>query len=311
VLEEAIRKADVLIEAMGFIRKFHGKFTVIKLGGSVMEDPESLRALLVDVVFMQTVGIRPVVVHGGGKAITVAMEKAGLSPRFVQGRRYTDDATLAIVARVLAEEINADIERHINKFGGRASGLHHKSHQCLYGQKLWLENGTDGRVDLGHVGEVTRVDVPPIENLCLAGVVPVLPSLAEDENEEGRLLNVNADTAAAAVAQAIKAEKLVFLTDTSGILMNKDEPDTLIRGLTPNACHDLIASGVIDRGMIPKVEACLSSLEAGVLKTHIIDGRLPHALLLEIFTKSGIGTEIVRDEETAATTGRRAILGRS
>ena len=309
--EEAIRKADVLIEAMGFIRKFHGKFTVIKLGGSVMEDPASLRALLVDVVFMQTVGMRPVVVHGGGKAITVAMEKAGLTARFVQGRRYTDDATLAIVARVLAEEINADIERHINKFGGRASGLHHKTHQCLYGQKLWLENGAVGRVDLGHVGEVTRVDVPPIENLCLAGVVPVLPSLAEDENEEGRLLNVNADTAAAAVAQAIKAEKLVFLTDTSGILMNKDEPDTLIRGLTPSSCHDLIASGVIDRGMIPKVEACLSSLEAGVLKTHIIDGRLPHALLLEIFTKSGIGTEIVRDEESTVTTGRRPTLGRS
>jgi acetylglutamate kinase len=310
VHEEAIRKADVLIEAMGFIRKFHGKFTVIKLGGSVMEDPESLRALLVDVVFMQTVGMRPIVVHGGGKAITVAMEKAGLTPHFVQGRRFTDEPTLTIVARVLAEEINADIERHINKFGGRASGLHHKTHQCLYGRKLWLENGPEGPVDLGRVGEVTTVDVPPIENLCLAGVVPVLPSLAEDEDEEGRLLNVNADTAAAAVAQHIKAEKLVFLTDTSGILMDKNEPASLIRGLTPSGCRDLIARGVIDRGMIPKVEACLTSLEAGVLKTHIIDGRLPHALLLEIFTKSGIGTEIVRDEESTVPAGRRPILGR-
>ena len=303
--EEAIRKADVLIEAMGFIRKFHGKFTVIKLGGSVMEDPESLRALLVDVVFMQTVGMRPVVVHGGGKAITVAMEKAGLTPHFVQGRRFTDEPTLTIVARVLAEEINADIERHINKFGGRASGLHHKTHQCLYGRKLWLENGPEGRVDLGRVGEVTMVDVPPIENLCLAGVVPVLPSLAEDEHEEGRLLNVNADTAAAAVARAIQAEKLVFLTDTAGILLDRNEPASLIRGLTPDGCRDLIARGVIDRGMIPKVEACLISLEAGVKKTHIIDGRLPHALLLEIFTKSGIGTEIVREEESPALVGRR------
>jgi acetylglutamate kinase len=305
VHEEAIRKADVLIEAMGFIRKFHGKFTVIKLGGSVMEDPESLRALLVDVVFMQTVGMRPVVVHGGGKAITVAMEKAGLTPHFVQGRRFTDEPTLTIVARVLAEEINADIERHINKFGGRASGLHHKTHQCLYGRKLWLENGPEGRVDLGRVGEVTMVDVPPIENLCLAGVVPVLPSLAEDEHEEGRLLNVNADTAAAAVARAIQAEKLVFLTDTAGILLDRNEPASLIRGLTPDGCRDLIARGVIDRGMIPKVEACLFSLEAGVKKTHIIDGRLPHALLLEIFTKSGIGTEIVREEESPALVGRR------
>jgi acetylglutamate kinase len=310
VHEEAIRKADVLIEAMGFIRKFHGKFTVIKLGGSVMEDPNTLRALLVDVVFMQTVGMRPVVVHGGGKAISVAMEKAGLTPHFVKGRRFTDDSTLTIVARVLAEEINADIERHINKFGGRASGLHHKTHQCLYGRKLWLENGPEGPVDLGHVGEVTAVDVPPIENLCLAGVVPVLPSLAEDEEGEGRLLNVNADTAAAAVAQAIQAEKLVFLTDTAGILLDKNEPGSLMRGLTPEGCRDLITRGVIDRGMIPKVEACLTSLEAGVKKTHIIDGRLPHALLLEIFTKSGIGTEIARDDETAAPTRPRPILGR-
>jgi acetylglutamate kinase len=305
VHEEAIRKADVLIEAMGFIRKFHGKFTVIKLGGSVMEDPETLRALLVDVVFMQTVGMRPVVVHGGGKAITAAMEKAGLTPHFVQGRRFTDLPTLTIVARVLAEEINADIERHINKFGGRASGLHHKTHQCLFGRKLWLENGPAGRIDLGYVGEVTSVDVPPIENLCLAGVVPVLPSLAEDEHEEGQLLNVNADTAAAAVARQIQAEKLVFLTDTSGILLDRNEPASLIRGLTPDGCRDLIAKGVIDSGMIPKVEACLTSLEAGVKKTHIIDGRLPHALLLEIFTKSGIGTEIVRDEEALAPAGRR------
>jgi acetylglutamate kinase len=311
VHEEAIRKADVLIEAMGFIRKFHGKFTVIKLGGSVMEDPETLRALLVDVVFMQTVGMRPVVVHGGGKAITAAMEKAGLTPHFVQGRRFTDLPTLTIVARVLAEEINADIERHINKFGGRASGLHHKTHQCLFGRKLWLENGPAGRIDLGYVGEVTSVDVPPIENLCLAGVVPVLPSLAEDEHEEGQLLNVNADTAAAAVAREIQAEKLVFLTDTSGILLDRNEPASLIRGLTPDGCRDLIAKGVIDSGMIPKVEACLTSLEAGVKKTHIIDGRLPHALLLEIFTKSGIGTEIVRDEEALAPAGRRPILGRA
>jgi acetylglutamate kinase len=313
VHEEAIRKADVLIEALGFIRKFHGRFTVIKLGGSVMEDPESLRALLVDVVFMQTVGMRPVVVHGGGKAITVAMEKSGLTPRFVQGRRYTDPETLEIVARVLAEEVNADIVRHINKFGGRASGLHHKATlQCLYGRKLALLDGNGDAIDLGLVGEVTEVDTPLIENHCLAGVVPVLPSLAEDEEQEGQLLNVNADTAAAAVAQALKAEKLVFLTDTPGILRDKDEPGSLIPGLTPDECRDLIASGVIDRGMIPKVEACLTSLDSGVLKTHIIDGRLPHALLLEIFTHTGIGTEIVHQENAvnATPSGRRPVMAR-
>ncbi len=312
--EEAIRKADVLIEALPFIRQFHGAFTVIKLGGSVMEDPETLRALLVNVVFMQTVGMRPVVVHGGGKAITVAMEKAGLTPRFVQGRRYTDAATLEIVARVLAEEINADIVRHINKFGGRASGLHHKTTlQCLYGRRLALPDGNGGSIDLGLVGEVTEVDTPPIENHCLAGVVPVLPSLAEDEEHEGQLLNVNADTAAQAVAQAIRAEKLVFLTDTPGILMSKDEPGSMIPALTPEDCRDLIERGVIDRGMIPKVEACLTSLEAGVLKTHIIDGRLPHALLLEIFTHKGIGTEIARPDSpnSPAGPGRRPVLART
>lgn len=291
--EEAIRKADVLIEALGYIRKFHGRFTVIKLGGSVMEHPESLRALLVDIVFMQTVGMRPVLVHGGGKAITLAMEKAGLEARFVQGRRYTDDATLEIVARVLAEEINGDIERHIQKFGGRASGLHHKTHQCLYGRKLALPGDNGEEIDLGRVGEVTEVDVTPIENLCLAGVVPVLPSLAEDD--DGRLLNVNADTAAAAVAMALQAEKLVFLTDTPGILRDRHEPESLIRGLTPDECRALVAEKVIDKGMIPKVEACLASLEAGVKKTHIIDGRVRHSLLLEMYTDRGIGTEIVLD----------------
>ena len=289
--EEAIRKADVLIEALGYIRKFHSRFTVIKLGGSVMEDPEALRALLVDVVFMQTVGMRPVVVHGGGKAITLAMERAGLQARFVQGRRYTDDATLEIVARVLAEEINADIERHINKYGGRASGLHHRTRQCLFGRRLALP-GPDGvPIDLGRVGEVTEVDVTPIENLCLAGVVPVLPSLAEDDDDQ--LLNVNADTAAAAGAMALEAEKLVFLTDTPGILMDRNEPESLVRSLTPERCRELIEGGVIDKGMIPKVEACLASLEAGVKKTHIIDGRLRHSLLLEMYTDTGTGTEIV------------------
>src|SRR3954469_3609954 len=296
VHEEAIRKADVLIEALGYFRQFHGKFTVIKLGGSVMEDPEALRDLLVDVVFMQTVGMRPVVVHGGGKAITHAMKQAGLAARFVLGRRYTDDATLEIVARVLAEEINADIVRHITKYSGRAAGLHHKTSQCLFGRRLTLPDGQGAEVDLGRVGEVTEVDTPPIENLCLAGVVPVLPSLAEDLSAEGQLLNVNADTAAAAVARALHADKLVFLTDTPGILRDRNEPDSLFRSLNPEKCRRLIEEGIIDKGMIPKVEAALASLEAGVGKVHIIDGRLRHSLLLEMYTDHGIGTEIVLDQ---------------
>ena len=289
--EEAIRKADVLIEALGYFRQFHGKFTVIKLGGSVMESPEALQALLVDVVFMQTVGMRPVIVHGGGKAITNAMEKAGLEARFVRGRRYTDDDTLKIVARVLAEEINEDIVRHIKKFGGRASGLHHLNFQCLYGRRLSLPDEGGLPIDLGRVGEVDEVDIEPIVNSCLAGIVPVLPSLAEDD--DGGLLNVNADTAAAAVAMAIKAEKLVFLTDTPGILLDRDEPGSLQASLNPDDCRDLIARRIIDRGMIPKVEAAMDSLEHGVSKVHVIDGRVRHSLLIEVFTARGIGTEIV------------------
>jgi acetylglutamate kinase len=308
VYEEAIGKADVLIQALGFIRKFHGRYTVVKLGGSVMEDVEALRALLVDIVFMQTVGLRPVVVHGGGKAISAAMAKSGREPRFVQGRRYTDDETLAIVARVLAEEINAEIVRHINKFGGRAAGLQHVSNsQCLYGQRLTLTGPDGAAIDLGRVGEVTEVDTAPIESMCLGGVVPVLPSLAEDD--DGGLLNVNADTAAAAVAKALEAEKLIFLTDTPGILADRNDPTSLISGLTPERCRELIASGVIDKGMIPKVDACLASLEAGVKKIHILDGRLRHSVLLEIFTQQGIGTEITLDpgHDASLSSARRRV----
>ncbi len=299
--EEEIRKAAVLIEALGYIRKFNDKFVVIKLGGSVMENPEAIRNLLIDVVFMQSVGMRPVVVHGGGKAITKAMADAGIEARFVLGRRYTDDATLGIVARVLAEEINTDLVSHINKFGGRAQGLHHLTLQCLRGRRIKMSDPSGEQVDLGRVGEVAEVDSDPIVNLCLAGVVPVLPSLAIDPTD-GKLLNVNADTAAAAVAAALKAEKLIFLTDTPGILKDRNDPESLISTLLPDDCRGLILAGVIDKGMIPKVEACLESLEKGVGKIHIIDGRLQHSLLIEIFTKTGIGTEIVPENANSGMT---------
>ena len=304
--EEAIRKADVLVEALGYIRKFQGRFTVIKVGGSVMEDPESLRVLLVDIVAMQTFGLRPVVIHGGGKAITWAMRQAGIEARFVQGRRYTDDATLQIAARVLADEVNVDIVRHINKYGGRALGLHHKSLQCLYGRKINLEGPGGEALDLGRVGEVVKVDIVPIENTCLAGIVPILPSLAEDLDDKG-LLNVNADTAAAAVAMALQAEKLIFMTDMPGILRDKDDPSTLIASLSAQECRALIAEGVVDRGMIPKVQACIDTLDAGVKKVHIIDGRMHHALLVELFTEEGIGTMLGKPPEVEA---RRPVLAR-
>jgi acetylglutamate kinase len=289
-MDDAIRKADVLIEALSYIRTFRDRLTVIKLGGSAMEDPETLRATLQDVVFMETVGMRPVLVHGGGKAIDQAMAIAGLKPRKVRGRRYTDDATLEIVVRVL-KELSADIEAHIRRFGGRAISMIADSLQCLFGEQLELAD-EDGRpLDLGRVGRITRLDQALLSDLCAAGVVPVIPSLALDQ--EKCWLNINADTAAAAVAVNLRAEKLVLLTDTPGILLNRGDEQSLLRNLDDSRCRDLIARGTIAEGMIPKVEACLESLKGGVRKTHIIDGRLRHSLLLEIYTDRGVGTEIV------------------
>jgi acetylglutamate kinase len=290
-MNDAIRKAEVLIEALSYIRTFRDKLTVIKLGGSAMEEPDALRATLQDVVFMETVGMRPILVHGGGKPIDRAMQAAGLQPRKVQGRRYTDDATLDIVVRVLREEINADIVRQIRALGGRAVGVHTGPLQCLLGEQLLLP-GEDGTpIDLGRVGAVTRVETALLQDFCAAGVVPVVPSLAIDG--AGKWLNINADTAAAAVAEHLKAEKFVLLTDTPGILADRQNPDSLYRNLDARRCRELIESKVIDSGMIPKVEACLESLQGGVKKTHIIDGRLRHSLLLEIYTDRGVGTEIV------------------
>jgi acetylglutamate kinase len=290
-MDDAIRKADVLIEALGYIRTFRDRLTVIKLGGSAMEDADALRATLQDVVFMETVGIRPVLVHGGGKPIDRAMTSAGIRPRKVQGRRVTDEATLEIVVRVLLDEINAGIVRQVRELGGRAVGLHSGPLQCLFGEPLTLTAANGESVELGRVGRVTRVDAPLVRDFASAGVVPIIPSLAHDAT--GAWLNVNADTAAAAVAGQLRAEKLVFLSDTPGILRDRNNPESLMRHLDAAGCRELIGSRIIDEGMIPKVEACLESLRDGVGKTHVIDGRLRHSLLLEIFTERGVGTEIV------------------
>jgi acetylglutamate kinase len=289
-MDDAIRKADVLMEALSYIRTFRDRLTVIKLGGSAMEDSDNLRSTLQSVVFMATVGMRPILVHGGGKAIDRAMADAGLKPRKVQGRRYTDDETLQIVVRVL-QEINIAIERQIRQLNGRAVGMISGSLHCLFGERLLLPDADGRLLDLGRVGRVTRIDGDLLRDLCAASVVPVIPSLAQDA-EEG-WLNINADTAAAAVAANLRAEKLVLLTDTPGIFRDRTNPASLFRSLDAAGCQDLIARGVIEEGMIPKVEACLESLRAGVRKTHIIDGRVRHSLLLEIYTDHGVGTEIV------------------
>ncbi len=288
-MDDAIRKAETLIEAGGHIRMFRDKLTVLKLGGSAMEDPAALEATLQDVVFMETVGLRPILVHGGGRAIDRAMATAGLQPRKIQGRRFTDDDALEIVVRVLTQETDGLVEQ-IRLLRGQALPLFDRGLQCLFGERLTLP-GPEGRpLDLGHVGRVTSVNAKLLEALCAGGVVPVIPSLAQ--TKDGRWLNVNADTAAAAVAAHLRAEKLVFLTDTPGVLLDRKDPSSLQTSLNASRCRQLIADGIIESGMIPKVEACLDSLRGGVRKTHMIDGRLRHSLLLEIYTDRGVGTEI-------------------
>lgn len=290
-MEEALHKADILIEAVGWIRKFRDRLVVIKLGGSALEDERTVQNLLADVIFLETVGMRPVLVHGGGKAINQAMQQAGIEPRWVQGRRFTDDATLDIVARVLAGEICEDLVHRIQAQGGLATGLSYLTQNCLIGEKLLLPGDQGEPLDLGRVGHVIGIDRPLIEETCRDGLIPVIPSVALDAG--GGKLNVNADTAAAAVARMLGAEKLVFLSDVPGICRDRKDPTTLISHLNATESRKLIQTGVIDAGMVPKVEAALEALQAGVKKVHMLDGRIPHSLLLEFYSNHGVGTEIV------------------
>ena len=291
-MEQAIEKAEALIEAHHWIRTFAGKAVVVKVGGSVMDDPQSLRGLLHDVCFMDSVGIHPIIVHGGGKSITEAMKKAGLQAQFVQGRRYTDERTLAIAEHVLVNEVNQFIVDQITELGHRAMALHSLSSCVLFAQRLFLNGEAGRKIDVGFVGEVERVNADLLRALVEADHIPVIAPIARDS--AGGKLNVNADSAAGKVAAAMRAEKLVLLSDTHGIRTGQSD-DTLVSHLTKPHIEQLIDDGTIAEGMLPKVEACFCALEAGVSKTHIIDGRIPHSLLLEIFSSKGVGTEIVLD----------------
>ena len=289
-MEQAIQKANTLIEALGWIRMFRDKTTVINLGGSMLDDIDALHHILLDIHFMETVGMRPVVVHGAGSRITAAMKNAGIEPRFVEGRRYTDAPTLEIVERVLARETNQFLADEFEKIGGRAMTLNFESTPVLTGKKLELK-GSDGQpVDLGFVGEITKIDRLVIDNLCYAGQTPFIPSMCVDT--EGQKLNVNADTVATKLAQELNADKLVILSDVPGVLRDPADPDSIISSLTKSEALELIADGTISDGMIPKVEACLETIDRGVRKVHIVNGALRHGLLLEVYTSNGIGTVI-------------------
>ena len=291
-MQEAIAKANTLIEALGYIQRFLDKVVVVKIGGSLMDDEQALADVLTDVVFMNTVGMRPVLVHGGGKAINVAMEKRGLEVQFVQGRRYTDQRTLNVVEHVLCNEINRSLVNTIEALGSSAMGLHTLASGVLFGEKFFLEEADGRKIDLGYVGRITSVNAKLVDLLCKADTVPVIAPLARDKT--GTKLNCNADTAAGEVAAALKAEKLVMVSDTHGIRRDPKDETSLIPQVTEAEIRQLIQQGVITGGMMPKVEACLRALEGGVNRTHIIDGGIRHALLLEIFSDKGVGTLIQR-----------------
>lgn len=306
----AIEKAVALVEAHRYIRSFRDKVVVIKVGGSIQEDDERMRALLADIAFMSTVGMRPLVVHGGGKSITEAMNKAGLKATFIQGRRYTDRQTLEIAERVLVGEVNANLVRWLEEAGSRALGLHSLGSCVLFAERMYLKGDKGEKIDLGYVGNVVEVNTVLLQALCEDGFIPVIAPVAiargsasgpiggaagPDSGDGVSKLNVNADTAAGHIAAALKAEKLVVCSDTHGIRTNPADPGSYASALTRAEINDLIKRGVIGEGMLPKVESCLVALDGGVTKTHIIDGRIPHSLLLEIYTDAGIGTQITRD----------------
>ena len=294
-MQQAIQKASVLIEALPYMQNFRGKEVVVKLGGSAMDNEESLKTVMQDVVFMEIVGMRPILVHGGGPAISKEMKRRGLTPKFVKGHRVTDAETVKIVAEVLGNVINADIVRKIRDQGGRAKGIINEDRKTIRARKKLMritnEKGEAEEIDLGFVGEPTSIDCGMLLDMCLDNVVPVVAPIGADA--DGNLLNLQADSLASFIAEQLRPEKIVFLTDTPGILTNPKDEGTLVSTLREDEVHQLIGRGVVDGGMLPKVQGCLDALHAGVHKAHIVDGRVPHSLLLEIFTEKGIGTQIV------------------
>ena len=289
------KTAEVLIEALPYIRRFYDRQIVIKYGGAAMEDDALIHSVMQDIVLMKYVGIRPIIVHGGGPRITTWMDKIGKVPEFVQGLRVTDAETVEIAEMVLGS-INKEIVSRINQHGGKAIGLSGKDANLVLAEKqetqVTDENGQEIDVDLGFVGKIIGVNTESVTALDKAGYIPVITPIGV--GVDGQTYNINADTMAGEIASAFQAEKLIVLTDTRGILEDLSDDDSLIPTIRIREVDQFVKEGCIAGGMLPKVEACTTALIGGVYKTHIIDGRIPHSLLLEVFTEGGIGTEIVR-----------------
>ncbi|MFA6321688.1 MAG: acetylglutamate kinase [Candidatus Omnitrophota bacterium] len=284
-MKEAIRKSEVLIEALPYIRKFFEKTVVIKYGGAAVEEKGIAPEILEDIIFMNYAGMRPIVVHGGGPFISKMMKKAGIEPKFIQGRRVTDAQSIHIIDRALGT-INKKIVRTLKDMGTQAFGMSGKENGMIKVRKL------KGDADLGYVGEVTSVDTTVVKRLIEDNIIPVIYPLGM--GRDGHTYNVNADDVAYSLAVALKAEKFVLLTNVNGIMKNKNDPKTLYNTIKAGEVERLIKNKTIDAGMIPKARACINATIGGVKKAHILNAGIPHALLLEIFTDKGIGTEIVK-----------------
>jgi len=277
-------QAEVLVQALPYIRRWHGHTVVIKYGGAAMIDDSLAASVMQDVVLMHYVGIRPVLVHGGGPEISEAMKRLGKQPQFVQGLRVTDAETMEIVEMVLTGKTNKRLVSGIHRQGGRAVGLSGKDGQLLVAKKV------ESEIDLGFVGEIEQVNPEILSSLIEAGYIPVISTVGI--GTEGESLNLNADHAAGALAAALRAVKLILLTDVPGVLSDPDKPESLISEMTREQVEQMIQSGRAAGGMIPKLQACLTALKGGVERTHILDGRVLHAILIEVFTDSGIGTMV-------------------
>ncbi len=290
-MEKFIEKATVLIEALPFIQQFRGETVVVKLGGSIMESEDGYSRIMQDIAFMECVGLLPVVVHGGGKAISRSMKESGIAPNFVHGLRVTDDATTRVVEQVLNHEVNPRLVDIIQQFHGKARGIH--GEDIIHVEKMvGVDPETKEPLDWGYVGKVNHVDIEPIRAYLRSDIVPVITPLGR--GNDGHLYNINADDAATAIAIALNARKLVFLTDVPGLLRDPEDPLSLIPSLHLSDVDELIERGVISGGMLPKIKGMVGAVKSGIKKAHIIDASLPHSLLLELFTSEGVGTEITQ-----------------
>jgi acetylglutamate kinase len=292
-VQDLIAKAETLLEALPYIQKFNGATFVVKYGGSFMDSPDAnvRQSVARDIVFLEAVEINPVVVHGGGKAITRAMEKAGLKANFIQGQRVTDEATVQIVDDVLSGEINPEIVKTVKALGGRPVGF--AGRDIFKCRKLWLDDKENPgkKIDIGYVGEVIEVNVAPLKESMWCGFTPVISPTAR--GEDGKIYNCNADVAAAMCAIALNAKRLVFMSDVPGLMRDPKDASTVITHLQTGEVPALKAAGIVDKGMIPKVDSAVAAIKSGVEKVSFVDGRVPHAVMLEIFTDKGVGTEIV------------------